>query len=65
MYRLQKPKTSLTLTEVFQKYFGTLGVPVLSGVKIVYCQPHFAIPLDVEVTLNATKQTIVITTSVR
>lgn len=58
-------KASLTLTEVFQHYFGTLGVPVLSGVKIGHCQPHFALPLGVEATLDAAKQTIVITPGVR
>src|SRR5690606_30821520 len=45
---LKKTKSSFTIDEVFEQYFGDIGKPVVKGFKIGHCEPHFAIPLGVE-----------------
>lgn len=51
---------SLSLDEVFDHYFGRLGVPVVKGFKIGHCEPHFAVPLGVEARLDADHRTLTI-----
>lgn len=56
----KKRKVSLTLDEIFEHYFGNLGIPVVKGFKIGHCQPHFAIPLGVDGKLDADNRTLTI-----
>lgn len=49
----KKQVPSLTLDEVFTHYFGGLEIPIVSEVKIGHCQPHFAFPIGVQVTIDA------------
>ena len=58
-------KPTLTLDEVFDDYFENKPYPVLKGFKIGHCQPHFAIPLGVEATLNTAEKTLRITAGVK
>lgn len=58
-------KPSLTLDEVFEDYFKGKPYPVLKGFKIGHCQPHFAIPLGVEATLNTADKTLRIAAGVK
>lgn len=58
-------KPSLTLDEVFDDYFKDKPYPVLKGFKIGHCQPHFAIPLGVETTLNTDDKTLRIAAGVK
>ena len=58
-------KPSLTLDEVFDDYFKDKPYPVLKGFKIGHCQPHFAIPLGVEATLNTDDKTLRIAAGVK
>ncbi|MBD8036139.1 LD-carboxypeptidase [Solibacillus sp. A46] len=51
-------KPTLTLDEVFDDYFYRKPYPVMKGFKIGHCQPHFAIPLGVEATLNTKEKTL-------
>lgn len=51
-------KPTLTLDEVFDDYFSKKPYPVMKGFKIGHCQPHFAIPLGVEATLNTEEKTL-------
>ncbi|WP_339216444.1 LD-carboxypeptidase [Solibacillus sp. FSL W8-0372] len=51
-------KPTLTLDEVFDDYFCKKPYPVMKGFKIGHCQPHFAIPLGVEATLNTEDKTL-------
>ncbi len=53
-------KSSLTLDEVLEHYFGQLGKPVVKGFKIGHCEPHFAIPLGVGAKLDADALTLTI-----
>ncbi|MFC5590063.1 LD-carboxypeptidase [Sporosarcina soli] len=56
----RKGKDSLTLAEVFDHYFGNLGIPVVKGFQIGHCQPHFAVPLGVDAQLDANERTLTI-----
>lgn len=55
-----KRKVSLTLEEVIEHYVGNLEKPVVSGFKIGHCEPHFAIPLGVDATLDADAKTLTV-----
>lgn len=55
-----KKKSTLTLDEVFDHYFGNLGKPVVKGFKIGHCEPHFAVPLGVGAKLDADIRTLTI-----
>lgn len=57
-------KTSLTLEEVLDDYFKNRPYPVVKGFKIGHCQPHFAIPLGVEVELDAFEKVLHVTPGV-
>ncbi len=61
----KKRKKSLTLDEVFAHYFASLQVPVVKGVQIGHCQPHFALPLGVNAVLDATNCMITIEAGVQ
>ncbi len=56
----KKGQVSLTLDEVFDHYFSSLGKPVVKGFKIGHCEPHFAIPLGVGAKLDADNRTLTI-----
>ncbi|WP_404405830.1 LD-carboxypeptidase [Jeotgalibacillus malaysiensis] len=51
-------KPTLSLDEVLQHYLGDLGIPVVSGFKIGHCEPHFSVPLGVNVKLSAGDKTL-------
>lgn len=53
-------KTSLTLDEVLEHYFGSLDKPVVKGFKIGHCEPHIAVPLGVEAKLDANNRTLTV-----
>ncbi|SDK14839.1 S66 peptidase family protein [Sediminibacillus albus] len=53
-------KASLTLDQVFGRYFSGLNKPVVKGFNIGHCQPHFAIPLGVQGHLSSAKKTLAI-----
>lgn len=55
-----KLKRSLTLEQVFNHYFNSLKVPVMSGFKIGHCLPHFAVPLGVDATLSTAAKTLTV-----
>lgn len=57
---LKKTKSSFTIDEVFDQYFGDIGKPVVKGFKIGHCEPHVAIPLGVEAKLDGNKKTLTI-----
>ncbi|WP_339252853.1 LD-carboxypeptidase [Sporosarcina sp. FSL W8-0480] len=57
---LKKTKSSFTIDEVFEQYFGDIGKPVVKGFKIGHCEPHFAIPLGVEAKLDGDEKTLTI-----
>ncbi|MGI9428770.1 MAG: S66 peptidase family protein [Bythopirellula sp.] len=44
---------SLTLDEIFQDYFGELGIPVLQNFPTGHCRDNATLPLNVEVELDA------------
>ncbi|MCT2535101.1 LD-carboxypeptidase [Aquibacillus koreensis] len=53
-------KSSFTLDQVLHQYFQHLHKPVISGLKIGHCFPHFSIPLGVEAKLSTTDKTLLI-----
>jgi muramoyltetrapeptide carboxypeptidase len=52
------PEGDLPLTEVFQDYFGSLGVPVLSGYPAGHVPENATLPFGVRVRLDATARTV-------
>ncbi|GEK34911.1 S66 peptidase family protein [Kurthia sibirica] len=61
----KKQQETLELDDVFSHYFSPLHIPVVSEVKIGHCQPHFAIPLGVEATIDADEPKITFQAGVR
>lgn len=44
--------------EIFKEYLKPYGVPVVAGFKIGHCEPNIAIPLGVEVILDANEKVL-------
>lgn len=49
---------SLSLQEVFEHYFGSLGIPVIQNYPSGHCRDNATLPLNVEVELDAERCTI-------
>lgn len=58
-------KNTLSVSEVFTDYFANLSSPVMSGLKIGHCFPHFSVPLGTEAVLNTKAKTLKIAPGVR
>ncbi|MFA9557559.1 LD-carboxypeptidase [Evansella sp. AB-rgal1] len=54
----KKTEDSLTLEQVFNDHIVPLGKPVLSGFSIGHCSPNLAVPIGIDVTLDADKKTL-------
>ena len=51
-------KASLTLAEIFDDYFGDLGIPVLGNYPIGHCHDNVTLPLNVKIEMNAGKRVV-------
>ena len=54
-----------TMEQVFDDYFNTLPIPVMSGFKIGHCLPHFAVPLGTAATLSTKRKTLILQPGVK
>jgi muramoyltetrapeptide carboxypeptidase len=53
-------RPTLTLEQVFHKYFSKLDLPVMTGFKIGHCFPHFSVPLGAEAMVNTADKSLYI-----
>lgn len=54
------PLGESVLDKLWRHYFEDLNVPVLTGWPAGHCSPNYALPLGVLVTLNASKQSLIL-----